>query len=326
MPAIAILGANGRLGSVVAEAFLKAGYEVSAVTRSGRLPAALAGATSVAADAMDRAALIKATEGVDIIFNGLNPVYTDWKARCLPMARNVMAAAHAHGALHLFPGNVYNFGSPLPADLTEGLSFAPTSRKGAVRVEMEELFAAEAKAGRVKTMVLRAGDFFGGPGTGSWFDLIVAQKLGKGVFTAPGAADLVHEWAYLPDLARTFVMLADRRALLRPFENLHFPGHAVTMLELKAAAERVLGRPLRLAGFSWWALRAGQPFVAMWRELCEMAYLHFEPHRLVSTRLEGMLGEIPHTPLDAAVGDALGALGHGPLPADRNAALVATLA
>lgn len=59
------------------------------------------------------------------------------------MARNVMAAAGVHGALHLFPGNVYNFGSQMPADLTEDLVFSPTSRKGAIRVEMERLFRQE---------------------------------------------------------------------------------------------------------------------------------------------------------------------------------------
>lgn len=48
----------------------------------------------------------------------------------------------------------------------------------------------------------------------------------------------------------------------------------------------------------WWVLRAGSPFVAMWREIVSMSYLRFEAHRLVSTRLEEVIGEIPHTPLD----------------------------
>lgn len=304
MTKIAILGANGRLGRVVAKAFIEAGYDVRAVTRSGKVPAELNCATAVAGDGLDREALIRATEGVDIIFNGLNPIYTEW-GKCLPMAENVMAACWANGALHLAPGNVYNYGSPIPAVIGEDTPFHPTTEKGRIRVAMEDLFRREAEAGRVRTILLRAGDFFGGTGTGSWFDLIVAAKMNKGVYTAPGPVDLVHEWAYLPDLARAFVGLARNLDKLGSYEALNFPGHAVTDLEIKAASERALGRTLKLTSMPWWVLRAGSPFVAMWREIVSMSYLRFEPHRLVSARLEGIIGRVPHTPLDKAVAEAL---------------------
>ena len=308
MTKIAILGANGRLGRVVARAFIDAGYDVRAITRSGKMPAELKGATAVAGDGLDREALIRATQGVDIIFNGLNPIYTEW-VKCLPMAENVMAACRANGALHLAPGNVYNFGSPLPALITEDAPFRPTTEKGRIRVAMEDLFRREADVGRVRTILLRAGDFFGGTGSGSWFDLVVAAKMNKGIYTAPGPVDLVHEWAYLPDLAKAFVGLAQNLDKLGSYEALNFPGHAVTDLEIKAASERALGRPLKMTSMAWWVLRAGSPFVAMWREIVSMSYLRFEPHQLASARLEGVICEIPHTPLDQAVTEALGDIG-----------------
>ncbi|KQU92509.1 oxidoreductase [Mesorhizobium sp. Root102] len=308
MTKIAILGANGRLGRVAAKAFIDAGYEVRAVTRSGKVPAGLKGATAVAGDGLDRDALIRATEGVDIIFNGLNPIYTEW-VKCMPMAENVMAACRANGALHLAPGNVYNFGSPIPAVISEDTPFHPTTEKGRIRVAMEDLFRREADAGRVRTILLRAGDFFGGTGSGSWFDLVVAAKMNKGIYTAPGPVDLVHEWAYLPDLAKAFVGLVQNLDKLGSFEALNFPGHAVTDLEIKAAAEKALGRPLKMTSMAWWVLRAGSPFVAMWREIVSMSYLRFEPHQLVSARLEGIIGAIPHTPLDQAVTEALKDIG-----------------
>jgi len=225
------------------------------------------------------------------------------------MAENVMAACRANGALHLAPGNVYNFGSPLPALITEDAPFRPTTEKGRIRVAMEDLFRREADAGRVRTILLRAGDFFGGTGSGSWFDLVVAAKMNKGIYTAPGPVDLVHEWAYLPDLAKAFVGLAQNLDKLGSYEALNFPGHAVTDLEIKAASERALGRPLKMTSMAWWVLRAGSPFVAMWREIVSMSYLRFEPHQLASARLEGVIGEIPHTPLDQAVTEALGDIG-----------------
>ena len=319
MTKIAILGANGRLGRVVGKAFIDAGFDVRAVTRTGKVPAELKGATAVAGDALDRASLIDAIEGVDIVFNGLNPIYTDW-GKCLPMAENLMAACRANGALHLFPGTVYNYGSPMPQVITEETPFHPTTEKGRIRCAMEDLFRGEAEAGRVRTIVLRAGDFFGGTGSGSWFDLVVAAKMNKGVYTAPGPADLVHEWAYLPDFAVAFVALARNLDKLGTYEALNFPGHAVTDLEIRAAAEKALGRPLKMTSMPWWVLRAGSPFVAMWREIVSMSYLRFEPHRLVSARLADIIGEIPHTPLDRAVSEALVDLG---IITDGNASLAA---
>ncbi len=308
MTSIAILGANGRLGRVVAKAFIDAGYDVRAVTRSGKLPAELAGATGIAGDALDRQSLIAATQDVDIVFNGLNPIYSDWST-VLPMAENVMAACHANGALHLFPGTVYNYGSGMPKVLAEDTPFHPTTEKGRIRVAMEELFRSEAEAGRVRTILLRAGDFFGGTGKGAWFDTVMASRIAKGVYTAAGPVDLAHEWAYLPDFAQAFVGLAQNLDKLGNYEALHFPGHAVTDLEIKAAAEKAVGHGLKLSTLPWWVLRAGSPFVPMWRAIVSMSYLRFEEHRLASDRLEGIIGPIPHTPLDEAVAAALVDLG-----------------
>ncbi|MDX8537761.1 SDR family oxidoreductase [Mesorhizobium abyssinicae] len=319
MTKIAILGANGRLGRVVGKAFIDAGFDVRAVTRSGKVPAELKGAAAIAGDALDRGSLIRATQGVDIIFNGLNPIYTDW-GKCLPMAENVMAACGANGALHLFPGTVYNYGSPMPRVITEDTPFRPTTEKGRIRVAMEDLLRREAEAGRVRTILLRAGDFFGGTGSGSWFDLVVAAKMAKGIYTAPGPADLAHEWAYLPDFAAAFVGLARNLDKLGFYEALNFPGHAVTDLDIKAAAENALGSKLKLGFMPWWVLRAGSPFVAMWREIVSMSYLRFEEHQLVSTRLEKIIGEIPHTRLDQAVKEAMRDIGIAVAPASREAA------
>ncbi|TIV94721.1 MAG: oxidoreductase, partial [Mesorhizobium sp.] len=148
----------------------------------------------------------------------------------------------------------------------------------------------------------------GGTGSGGWFDLVVAAKMKKGVYTAPGPADLTHEWAYLPDFAVAFVGLARNLDKLGFYEALNFPGHAVTDLDIKAAAEKALARKLKLSFMPWWVLRAGSPFVAMWREIVSMSYLRFQPHRLVSARLQEVIGEIPHT---QAVAEAMQDIGIG---------------
>ena len=51
------------------------------------------------------------------------------------------------------------------------------------------------------------------------------------------------------------------------FENLNFPGHAITELQLKAAVEKAVGRTLKLAHLPWRVLRLHGLFQPMMREL-----------------------------------------------------------
>jgi hypothetical protein len=45
------------------------------------------------------------------------------------------------------------------------------------------------------------------------------------------------------------------------------------------------------------------------RELAEIAYLWHEPHQIDGGKLAAAIGDVPHTPLDVAVTDALRNLG-----------------
>jgi nucleoside-diphosphate-sugar epimerase len=306
---VAILGANGRLGREAALAFRDAGWKVRAIARTGKGP--IAGIEHATADAMAAEELIEATRGCDAMFNGLNPPYTQWREFVLPMARNVIAAAKVHGALHLFPGNVYNFGTTIPAQLNEATPFAPDHAKARIRVEAEALFAQAAARDGVRTIVIRAGDFFGGAGTGSWFDQALASKLDRGKFVYPGSLDIEHAWAYLPDLARAFVAVAERGAKLPAFDTFHFGGHNVTGRQMLAACEIAIGAKLKSGAIPWPLLRLAGLFSPMMREVSAMAYLWRRPHALTGAKLEAFAGPLAQTPLEEAVRQALADLGIG---------------
>lgn len=310
---IAILGAKGRVGNAVAKAFHHAGWKVRAVTRTGICPGldGLEGVEFAAADAMKHDELVAAVQGANVIFNGLHPPYTDWKAKAVPMARNVIAAAKASGASHLFPGNVYNFGSSLPAELKEDTPFDGDHSKARIRIEMENLFAEAASRDGVKTVILRAGDFYGTENGGSWFDQVLAKDIAKGRFTWPGRRDIDHAWAYLPDLAAAFVAIAGKLDETRAFDVYHFAGHTLTGARMHEAAEKAMGRPLKKGWFPRFALPVAALFNPMMREINAMMYLWDRPHRLDETRLSILLGHAPKvTPVDDAVAAALEDLGH----------------
>lgn len=307
---IAILGARGRLGHAVAEAALEAGHHVIAVTRDGRLPRGLERAEARAADALDRLQLIAATAGADVIFNGLNPLYPDWARMCPQLADNVVAAAKMNGAFHLFAGNVYNYGREIPAVAGPDTPVHGSTKKGAIRIAMEARFEKAAREEGVSTTVLRAGDFYGG-GPGSWFDLMIAAKIDAGRFTWPGRADIDHAFAYVPDLARAFVALAERHRELPGFTVFTFAGHTPSGEEMQAHAEAAVGRGLKRGSVPWLAIRAGGLVVPMWREIAEMSYLWFAPHALDGSKLEAFLGALPATPPAEAVARAIAGLRAG---------------
>lgn len=303
---VLVLGAAGRIGQVIALAFANAGWQVRAQARKA-LPAALhshAGVQPVTCDATDVTTLSAAAQGASVIVNALNPVYTEWERLAQPLADAALAVARASGALLMLPGNVYNFGCDLPELLTTATQEVGNTPKARIRIEMERRLSAAASEG-VDSVVIRAGDFFGGPGRGTWFDMAMLAKLGKDRFVYPGPTDVAHAWAYLPDLAQTFVRVAERRALLRGHHRLHFAGHTLSGQGLREALERVTGKALRPAGMPWTLIRLAAPFVPMWRELLVMRYLWQRPHALDGKALQALIGNAPHTPLPQALRSAL---------------------
>ena len=305
MKNIAILGAAGRLGQVAALQFHKAGYQVTAISRSGYVEGLPFSIRQMKADALDETALARATEGADFIFNSLNPVYTDWKDKALPMARNVMQAAKTHGATHLFPGNIYVYGKDMPEILKETTPFSSSTGKGDIRIRMETLFKTRAENEGIKTRIIRAGDFFGGPGKGSWFDLVLCSKLSGSKFLYPGRADIPHAWAYLPDFADAFVKLAGEEDRLSAYECFTFEGHTLTGKDILSLLETILNRPLSMSGLPWPLLTIGGLIHPMWREVAEMKYLWFKPHQLDGTELERTIGARLQTPAIEAFRTAL---------------------
>jgi nucleoside-diphosphate-sugar epimerase len=305
MKTIVVLGAGGRVGDAAARAFLAKGWQVRGVARNEKARMLAPGVIPVRADAFDRTALVEACRGADVVLNALNPAYTDWSEKVLPMAENVIAAAEATGATQMLPGNVYNFGHAIGVGMKEDARQVPSTEKSRIRIAMEELFRRRAEERGVQTIILRAGDFYGGTRPGSWLDLIILGKLKKDAFVWPGPMDLPHAFAYLPDLGAAFVALAEKRGELGVFERFHFPGHTLTGDEMKAATEKAVGRKLTRRGVPWPLLRAAGVFMPMMREVAVMSYLWRKPHSLDGTKLERTVGPLSSTSVVEAIAQAV---------------------
>jgi len=307
-----VIGATGGVGGAIAERLIAGGWQVRALHRDPQAAKAacpIEGLDWVGGDAMNAPDVLAAARGVDVIVHGANPPgYRNWTGLAVPMLASSIAAARAVGARLVFPGNVYNFGPDALPLANEASPQNPLTRKGALRVGMERDLARAAEAG-AKVLIVRCGDFFGPRPGGNWLSQGLVQA-GKPIASVryPGALEIEHCWAYLPDVAETLARLLGEPDL-GDFEVFHMRGHTQSGAEFVAALETVAGRKLKVAPMPWFAMGLIGAFNETMREMMEMRYLWERPVLLDNARLTARLGAEPHTRLPEALRRALAGMG-----------------
>jgi nucleoside-diphosphate-sugar epimerase len=311
-----IVGATGGIGSETAQALIAAGWTVRALHRNpaeaARRFAWIGPVDWTKGDAMNQAEVVAAAAGASLVVHAANPAgYRNWKGLQLPMLESAIAAVKAAGARIVFPGTVYNFGPEALPVVGESAPQQPRTRKGKIRVAMEERLRQASREG-VPVLIVRCGDFFGPHAGNNWFSqgLVKPGRPFHSV-TYPGKRNVGHAWAYLPDVAETIARLVDREDDLKSFDVFHFGGHWFDRgLDLAEATRRAAGKPnAPIRHFPWIAVYALAPFVETFREMLEMRYLWKTPLRLDNRKLVAFLGKEPHTPIDEALRDTLQGLG-----------------
>lgn len=318
---VLILGARGRLGAAVVQAFANAGWHVVAQGRARVTPpSSQNGITWVQASAQDYASLRDAAQGCSVVVHAMNPAaYTTraWQQEAPVLMQAAIALSLALDATLLFPGNVYPYGPTMPALLSPSTPQQPGNAKGQIRATLEQQLRHACQTQGLRAVLIRAGDFYGA-GTGSWLDLVIAKKLGRGHVTWPTKRNIAHAWAYLPDLAQTFVRVAQSLAQMpaRGLEYLHFAGHTVTRQDWLDALTQIARERGWLApqqapqvhALPWPLLRGAAWFNPTLASLVEMRYLWETPHALDETALAQRIGTVPATPFLQAVRSALAQL------------------
>jgi nucleoside-diphosphate-sugar epimerase len=275
---VLILGATGRFGRNTADAFAQAGWSVRRFDRKTD-------------------DLANAANGADVIVAGWNPQYHHWATQVPGLHAQIRKAALDNDATVILPGNVYVFGPQAPSPWSENTPHLAENPLALIRRDMEESYRREG----VKTILLRAGDYLDTKASGNWFDQIIAKPLKKGRISFPGAPDAPHAWAYLPDLARAVVLLAEKRQALARFEDIPFPGYTLSGNQMAKAIAESIGRPVRLRKMSWLPLHLARPFMPMAKHLFEMRYLWSLPHALSGEKFEQQLPDFKATPIQEAL-------------------------
>lgn len=298
-------GAAGGVGGATARALIAHGWSVRGLTRSPREGDGIAW---ILGDAMDRDAVMAAAKGVDAIMHAVHPPgYRDWDTLAMPMLENSLAAASANDARLAFPGTIYNYDPATSPLIAPDSPQRPTTRKGAIRVQMEQAI----EASGVKAVILRAGDFFGPRAGSSWLSQgMVTPGKPVGRLMVPGKKGVGHAWAYLPDLGEAFARLLDKSDALPRFARYHFAGEwDADGTRIAAAIGEAVGRPAKTWRMPWGLLPLIGLFNQTMRETIEIRPFWEKPVRLDNASLVKAIGEEPHTPLGEAMRTTLTALG-----------------
>jgi nucleoside-diphosphate-sugar epimerase len=298
-----VLGASGGIGGHLVRELAARGHRVRAVNRTGRMQAP-PGVEVRQGNVNTVAGAVQACTGAAVVYHCAQPGYRRWVQELLPMTNAILDGTAVAGAKLVLADNLYMYG-PVAGPMTEDLPSAATNPKGRVRAEMAEALLAAHRAGKLRTVLGRASDYYGPGG--------VNTVNGPAIFAAAlkgrtarwiGPLDVPHTVSYLPDIARGLAVLGERGEA--DGQVWHLPAaEPVTGRRFLELVFAELGRPTRVAGVSRGMQRALGLVNPTVRELGETWYQRERPFVLDAAKFERTFGPLPATPHPQAVARTL---------------------
>jgi nucleoside-diphosphate-sugar epimerase len=292
-----VLGA-GQIGTRVAKLLTASGHRVRLVQRS-RAPNQLPLVDHVSGDIKNLEFAEAVTRGAAVVYDCMNPPYHEWPELLLPIARGALHGATRAGAKLVALDCLYMYGKP-GGPMREDSPLVPSSKKGALRVELaHERLSAHAR-GDVRVTIGRASDFFGEALPYScwserFFQRLYARKSGE----CMGDPDMPHSYTYADDVARALVTLGASDAA--DGKVWHLPtAPAESTRSLTNRLGRELGLEADVTRVPRLFLRAAGLFSPFLREVLEMTYQWEVPFLLDDSRFRETFG-YGATPVEAQV-------------------------
>ena len=290
---------TGAIGLTTIEILAARGTPVRAVNRSGQA-AVPDGVEVLAGDAMDGAFTTEAAAGAAVVYQCLNPPYTQWPEMFPRLQAAVLDGASAAGAKYIAMDNLYAYGSNGGAPLTEDLPYAATGSKGKTRAQMAQDLLEAHQSGKVRVAIGQASDYFGprallsAMGERVFYPAIAAKKA-----QVIGDPDQPHSYSYVPDIANGLVTLADHDEA--DGAAWHLPNApAITTREFINKVYAAAGHEPQIQAMSRVMVNVVGVFNGQVRELKEMLYEFEKPFVVDSGRFESAFG-VHATPSDGAI-------------------------
>jgi nucleoside-diphosphate-sugar epimerase len=292
---LAIIGAAGAIGRATAEAYHAAGENVRLVGRNEAPLTAMArpGDEIVLADVATPEGCATALAGAETALYTLGLPYTKQAfAAYPPMMRAFCAAAQKAGVKRaVLITNVYPYGRPQAARVSEDHPRQPCSVKGEYRKQQEDIFLA---ADGFEAVSLRLPDFYGPNVPGSLMGQVVDAARTGATGNLLGPAGCPHEFVFTPDVGPVVKALLEHPAQVAGAYNLAGAG-VITLQDLAGLIYGAAGHPPKLRIMAPWMQALVGLVMPVLRELAEMRYLLETPVLLDDAKLHALLPDLRKT-------------------------------
>lgn len=226
------------------------------------------------ADLMNTEETMRAVENSEVVYLTVGLLYSSkvWQTQWPVIMKNVIAACKHHKAKLVFFDNVYSYGK-VEGWMTESTPISPSSKKGELRAQLEEMINQEIKNGNLKAIIARSADFYGPDTKTSVLSIMVFDNLKKGKKAQWMMSDEVkHTFTYLPDAARAMALLGNSETAYNQVWHLPTDKNVLTVKEVIEIAAKVLNVKAQCTILSKWALRFIGLFMGEVRESMELLY------------------------------------------------------
>jgi nucleoside-diphosphate-sugar epimerase len=296
-----ILGAGGAIGIELARALPAYTNDIRLVARN---PQKVNPTDELfKADLTNRDQVFKAVEGSAVLYLTVGFEYKTavWQQLWPAVAKNVIDACLQYHAKLVFFDNVYAIGGDHVNHITEQSPISPTSKKGAVRAEVDRLILNSIETMGLTAIIARSADFFSGVKEKSILMNTVYDNLAKGKKAQWFCnAKVIHSISYTPDLAKGTAILGNTESAFNQVWNLPTDPQKITGQEWISLFATEMKASPKYQVLPGWGLKALGLFVPILKEMVEMRYQYDRDYYFDSSKFNNAFNFTP-TPNALAV-------------------------
>lgn len=300
-----ILGFTGGIGRAVGLALSKRGVPIRAMVRNKDKAHVYAqgieGIELMEGDASNEADLDNAMKNVSMVYYCINIPYHLWEKQALRLFHNCLSYAIKNKVKLIFPGNVYVYGHAKYNPVNELHPHAAHTKKGQIRMEMEEMMALARKDQGLDYTIVRMPDFYGPFVVNTFSEQLYINAINGKKLRWIGDLDTPIELIFIEDGGEAMVEAALSKK--SSGEVFNIPGAEATsarkyLNEIVDQADSSSKIATFNSDFLFSLIGLFSPVVG---EVKEMLYLKREKLLLDGEKYHQTIGEIPSTPYEDGV-------------------------
>jgi len=241
------------------------------------------------ADLTKREEVFEAISGSEIVYLTIGFEYSTkvWKELWPSLMQNVIDACITHNAKLVFFDNVYAIGGDFVSHITEESPVSPTSKKGEIRAQVDLILLETMNSGKIKAIIARAPDFYGGNIDKSMIMTVIYKNLANGkkaqwLFNSK----VKHSYIYVPDAGKATALLGNTPAAYNQVWNLPTDRKSLSAEQWINLFAKEMGKSTHYQLIPAWMVRILGIFIPFMNELYEMRYQFDREYFFDSTKFE----------------------------------------